>query len=285
MLTTMAERAFISLPLPILGLTLLAALAAAMWAGSAAARRWQARKKSQEAPFEPDQNVIGASIGLLSLLLGFTFSMAIDRFDLRRELVTEEANAISTTYLMAQTFNEADRTKLSEMLMDYVSQRIVVAQEGDPDKVRVRIAENMRLKNQFWAASLAVVAKQRDDVAAWYLQTSNTMLEIARRRESARRGFIPAPVHFVTIIFMLVVAMLVGSAQQKGTPRVSIAMLFLLTLTMTAIIDLDRPTSGRLRESQRSMELLLEDMKSNKVKDFWGPGGRAASAELDKPKA
>src|SRR5205085_12319326 len=98
--------------------------------------------------------VISAILGLLALLLGFTFSMAIDRYDTRRARVLEEANAIGTTYLRVQLLHEPDRSRLNDLLVHYVDTRIALA-KASPGGVPRLLADNDRTLNELWAATSA----------------------------------------------------------------------------------------------------------------------------------
>ena len=71
--------------------------------------------------------VVSAVLGLLALMLGFTLAMAVDRYETRRALVLEEANAIGTTYLRAQLFGEPHRARLSKLLVEYNDNRLALA--------------------------------------------------------------------------------------------------------------------------------------------------------------
>ena len=79
--------------------------------------------------------VVSAVLGLLALLLAFTFSLATDRFEARRVLVLEESNAIGTAFLRTQLLGEPHRARLSQLLIEYTDNRIVLAKaEGKADR-------------------------------------------------------------------------------------------------------------------------------------------------------
>ena len=104
-------------------LALLAAFALGSWVHS---RSFGAEKTTS---LEQSQVglVVSGILVVLGLLLGFTFSLALDRFEQRRMLVITEANAISTSYLRAQLLDEPDRTRLSNLLIAYTDNRVNLA--------------------------------------------------------------------------------------------------------------------------------------------------------------
>jgi hypothetical protein len=93
---------------------------------------------------------------LLSLLLGFTLSMALTRFDYRKQLVVDEANAIGTTYLRAMMQPEPMRTQASGLLRDYVDTRMAIFGDktADPDR-EANARHSRQIQNQLWAGAVA----------------------------------------------------------------------------------------------------------------------------------
>src|SRR5262249_40310966 len=99
--------------------------------------------------------IVSAVLGLLALLLGFTFSLSVDRFDTRRHLVLEEANAIGTVYLRAQLLPEPHRSRTSNLLIRYTDNRIALA-ETAPGQVQDRLLANSdALLTDLWSATAA----------------------------------------------------------------------------------------------------------------------------------
>jgi hypothetical protein len=191
---------------------------------------------------------------LLALLLGFTFSMATERFDARRALVNQESNAISSTFLMGQTFAEPHRSQIDRILMLYTDSRLAAAQQNDPSGAAGPLRESHLLQGQFWRAALAATSTLRDDISSSFLQTGYQMIETANSREAARRAIIPSRIYVMLLAYMIITAAVLGFTQVSA--RATMPLLFLITLAVILTIDIDRPTSGGVRESQRSMELL-----------------------------
>src|SRR5215471_5384838 len=93
--------------------------------------RQRVSKRGEDDSSGSDQEgyILTAVSGLLALLVGFTFSMAIDRFDTRRGRVLEEANAIESTYLKAQLLSDPYRTQISKLLVEYTDNKILLGQQ------------------------------------------------------------------------------------------------------------------------------------------------------------
>lgn len=115
-----------STPLPWVALGLFAAMCAAAALGILLKVQRNRRRDASEADGQ-EGYIVSAVLGLLALLMGFTFSLAVDRFDARRALVLQEANAIGTTYLRAQLLIEPHRSRMTDLLVRYTDNRILLA--------------------------------------------------------------------------------------------------------------------------------------------------------------
>jgi hypothetical protein len=87
-------------------------------------------RRSESTPMEPIGEIVAAMLGLLAFMLGFTFNLASARFDNRKALVIEEANALGTTYLRAGLLAEPYRTRSRNLLREYVKARVAFVQSG-----------------------------------------------------------------------------------------------------------------------------------------------------------
>ena len=112
-----------------LAVIVFAGMALAAWTGHTWRKRRDRTASKKDKDEENKENLVVSSVmGLLALLIGFTFSLAIDRFDTRRERVLMEANAIGTTYLRAQMLDEPHRSRISAMLVRYTDMSLALAQ-------------------------------------------------------------------------------------------------------------------------------------------------------------
>ncbi|MBO9519032.1 MAG: hypothetical protein J7493_13280 [Porphyrobacter sp.] len=249
-----AERLFVVIPLYDLVLVILALLSLSAVGGIWLRRRFS-KKAPEDVTFDGEGYVVTAASGLLALLLGFTFAMAVDRFDERRMLVIDEANGIYSTYLMAQTFPEPDSGRISATLLAYLDHRLEVAQKSPWDKGQGLIQRDRELKLRLWSESLAATRNLRDDVASSYLQTAAQALEVGATREAIRLARIPPFIHVVLWVFSAITVAAFGFSYYGRARWLGLCVIIVLqTLALTLILDLDRPTTGIMRESQWAME-------------------------------
>jgi len=212
--------------------------------------------------------IVSGVMVVLGLLLGFTFSLALDRFEQRRMLVVTEANAIGTSYLRAQLLDEPDRTRLSQLLVAYTDNRIELGSEPSSSARKALVQKNDRLLTQIWAAvSAALDTPKGKSLSTPLTLTFNELIDLDTERKVARTASIPGLVLLMLYVFLVVTAGVVGFVLSGRRPRVMALVMFsLFWLAMTIIADLIRPTAGTILESQQPMlmtQKLLEQPRPN----------------------
>jgi hypothetical protein len=211
--------------------------------------------------------VLSTALILLALLLGFTFSMALSRYDSRRNEVVQEANDIGTAWLRAGLFDNDAARQLQARLTDYARTRVARTGAGTNADAYVDLKlEGGRLRAEIWALATAATAPERSTAAATSLIVAvNAVLDTATRREAAIEARIPAEVLGLLLVYSTVSAALLGYVfGAYGSPhRVTGLVLFtLLALTITLILDLDRAQGGGVRVSQAAMIDQIASMTS-----------------------
>jgi hypothetical protein len=227
--------------------------------------RWEEKRLHEDAKVdgEADSQITGAIFGLLAFILAFTFSIALERFDTRRGLVVEEANAIGTTYLRASLFDEPGSSRIRATLREYAHSRISPSEHPAP-AMAARLRRSRDLRDRFWEETRAAVYPVRQtEQASYFLETANNMIELATRREIAGRATIPSRILDVTLLYLFVSAGMLGYLLRgrKGARRnASSLLLFLFSVVMVLILDIDRPRSGTIQVPQLAMEELAASL-------------------------
>jgi hypothetical protein len=201
--------------------------------------------------------IVSATLGLLALLMGFTFSLAVDRFEARRVLVLEEANAIGTTYLRTQMLEPVDRARISRMLVDYTDNRLALA-KARGDQLEPLLAKNDQMLTDLWTATLAAWPSIKGlDFSSSYLDTMNNMIDLDAARKTARMARVPSAVFFVLFVYVITSAGVLAYVGANKQNRGATTFLFLLlAMSLLLTLDIDRPAVGRVTESQKPMEQL-----------------------------
>jgi hypothetical protein len=248
-------------PIWVLGVILLAALLAAASLGRI--MRPQAEPKDGDSKDEPGEGYsVSAILGLLALLTGFTFSLVIDRFEARRQLVLEHANAIGTAYLRVQLLPEPHRARLSGLINEYTDNAIALA-KAPPGRAGVLVAQEDNILTRLWAATMAGYDSIKDlPFSGTFISSINSLIDMDGARRAARSARVPIEVFAVLLVYLIGTAGVLGYVLRTRRGRfASYFLLVLLTLSQLLILDIDRPTTGSIRESQKPMEDLRESLK------------------------
>lgn len=214
-----------------------------------------------------------AILGILALLLGFTFSMSLSRFDLRKQLVIEEANAISTTYLRAQLLPEPYMMEISYLLRQYVGVRL----EGiKPGKLHDAIVRSEQLHNQLWLRAVDVSKKGPSPILVLlFLNSLNEMIDLHDKRLSAFENRVPQMVLVLLFVCGIMTVLVTGYGCGLGNRRnfVPVAMMsVILAMVILVIMDLDQPGRGFIRVSQQSLIRLQQSLNSGPPSSIAGEG-------------
>ncbi len=206
----------------------------------------------------------GALLGVVGLLLAFGLSLAVSRYENRRSNIVDEANAIGTTYLRAQTLAEPIRGRSLDLLVSYTRSAIrLSSQVPGSDEARDTRAQEERIERRLW--SLAGEALDMSPVASaprLYVETLNEMIDGENARVAALSNRVPTA---VLVLELLASALALGllaaylALAGRGVLAVTLAsalVAFLLLVTA----DLDRPTRGMITVPDTALTNQLESM-------------------------
>jgi hypothetical protein len=193
----------------------------------------------------------GALFGLLGLLLAFTFSSAAARFDARRHLIVEEANAISTAYLRLDLLPPASQQALRASFREYTDARLH-GFEAFPDLVgaQAQFDKADALQGTIWRQAVAACKAEDGQAARLLIPALNEMFDITTTRAVAMRTHLPNLILGMLAVLAFVCAFLAGTAMPQGTvPSVvrGVAFPLILVVTVYVILDLEYPRAGLIR--------------------------------------
>ena len=213
--------------------------------------------------------ILSAVLGLLALLLGFTFSLALDRYEDRRKLVIAEANSIGTAYLRTQLLPEPARGEISLLLAGYLDNRIMLAGPRTAEFPEL-LKNNDEALVQVWRKTIVAFDDIRTTpLSAAYINSVNEMIDLDTARKQARNAKIPSVVYASLFIYLVVASVVLGYVLIGFWARVSAVFLFaLLVLSLLLVVDIDRPLTGYLQEEQNAMVDLAQFIKKNPPQSF-----------------
>lgn len=199
-----------------------------------------------------------AVLGLLGLLIGFTFAIDVSQFEGRREAVLNEANAIGTTALRARLLPAPYAPKILKLLQDYVQIRLDITQRVvSLQELETAIARSDAIQEALWRETQAVVAKDNAMVpTGLFVQTLNEMIDNQQTRIYAAMKRLPDIVVYGLYGVAAVALGFAGYASGLAAGRSRIPVYFLgllIAAVMLLIQDIDRPNAGFINVSQRPM--------------------------------
>jgi hypothetical protein len=135
----------------------------------------------------------GAALGLLALMIGFTFAMALSRFEARRDAVLAEANSIGTTALRARLLPEPHRGEVLKLLKEYVTTRLNITQgPSSQTELTTAIDRSNALQEALWQRAVALGASDNAMVpTGLFIQALNEMIDNQGKRLAALRNRVP----------------------------------------------------------------------------------------------
>lgn len=235
-------------------------------------QRWVEPPEIEEASESQESYIVSAVLGLLALLMGFTFALAVERYETRRVLVLQESNAIQTAYLRAVLLDEPDRARLSGLLVDYAENRLLLGEARTPD-IPPLLKKNDALLVDVWAATTAALDNvQNADFSNALLESVNLVFDLDSARKVGRMARVPEGVFQVLYLYMIITAVVLGFVLEGRRGWISALFLnLLLTITVMLIYDIDRPNIGRIGESQAPMKELVRILREQppEVFDRW----------------
>lgn len=215
-------------------------------------------RKSQVGPLQ------AAVLGLLALLLGFTFAMAVQRYDVRHELVVKAANSIGTAYLRAELLPEPHGAAVQNLLRRYVDLRLDFYAAGD-DALKLAATEQSTWEVQRELWSHAVAAGQLSDtpLSASFVAALNDTIDLDAARLAALKNRIPVEVWLLLILVAGCGCWATGyGAGTTGQRTVLAQVLFplLIAVVITVLVDFSAPRQGLIRVSQESLVMLKQSL-------------------------
>jgi hypothetical protein len=222
----------------------------ASWVG-ALLSRGHAEEKS-----DAFQLVQGATLTLLGLLLGFTFAMAVSRFDLRMELAVNEANAIETAWLRAGTLPPPFNDQSRGLLVQYTGARLDLRQAGTRDQARDAAEQRAEeLQRQIWSLAEQAAAAKSDAITAVYLNALQPVFDLKTRRAEIYDNRIPGSAWILLLFIGIMSCLLVGYG--IGTRWWLLWVLPVVVAgTLMLISDLDSPVSGFIQVQPQALQHL-----------------------------
>ena len=220
-----------------------------LWLSAQTGAYFHRRRRQPEAEHEDLGVLLAATLTLLGLIIGFSFSMAVTRYDQRKNYEAEEANAIGTEYVRAGLLPAADAAKVRELLRSYLNQRVLFYTTRDTRQLEQINASTAQLQSDLWSAVQTPAAAQPTFMVALAVSGMNDVLNSQGYTRAAWWYRIPGAAWALMAAIAICCNVLVGY-NARGTEG-SKKWFFLLPLVVSVafffIADMDSPRGGLIR--------------------------------------
>lgn len=247
-------------PLLVFGISL-AALSGSVWFGSAVLSKYRTKDTETSA----DLGVIqAATLTLLALIIGFTFSMAIARYDLRQTLEEAEANAIGTEFLRADLLPDKSAETVKSLLISYLDQRILFYSKQDSETVKQINRRTQALENALWKEILPIARAQATPTIALTVSGMNDVINSQGYTQAAWWNRIPTAAWWLMAAMAVGANALVGFGARNFNSNIMLFMIFpiMIAVAFFLIADIDSPRGGVIRIDPRNLIDLQQNLQS-----------------------
>jgi hypothetical protein len=226
----------------------------------------QLGKRGQDQPKDERDDfstILAAALTLLGLIVGFSFSMAISRYDERKNLEEAEANAIGTEYARADLLPPANAARVRVLLKSYLDQRILFYQtRHSGELVQINIGTE-RLQADLWDVVQAAAAAQPTPVMALVVSGMNDVLNSQGYTQAAWRNRIPIAAWGLMVVIAIYCNGLIGYGARRATTEVTLFFVLPLALSISFffIADIDSPNAGAIRVHPINLTTLARSLQ------------------------
>jgi hypothetical protein len=224
------------------------------------------RQAKSDEPDRTHANALhGAVLGLLALLLGFTFAMAVSRYETRKTLMVDQANAIGTAALRGRLLPQPHADKTASLFREYVETRLQYNAAGT-DNNAISVSENRAgaIEDQLWEISRVLLAEDpRAQPASLFTQALNEMFDIREERRFALDDHVPTAVVFLLFSVSFAAMGLISYScglNGRRRPLANLTFACLIALVLVIILDIDAPRVGFVQVSQDSLIRLQQSL-------------------------
>ena len=206
--------------------------------------------------------VVAATLTLLGLIIGFSFSMATDRYDQRKSCEEAEANAIGTEYLRADLLPAADAARVRALLVEYLDQRVLFYGTRDENKLRRINDATAQLQADLWSAVRAPAVPQTTPVIALAVAGMNDVLNSQGYTQAAFWNRIPTAAWILMLVIAICANLMFGYGARRARAGVIHVLILPLVLSIAffLVADIDSPRRGVIRVKPQNLISLAESL-------------------------
>jgi hypothetical protein len=206
--------------------------------------------------------ILAATLTLLGLIIGFTFSMAISRYDQRKNYEEAEANAIDTEYVRADVLPPADAAKVRALLRNYLDQRVLFYKIRDEHQLRQINADTAQLQTELWAAVQTAAAAQPTPLVTLAVSGMNDVLNSQGYTQAAWWNRIPIAAWVLMAAIAICCNLMVGYGARRPEAEAIVFLVLPLVVSISffLIADIDSPRGGVIHVRPQNLASLSQSL-------------------------
>jgi hypothetical protein len=206
--------------------------------------------------------LVAATLTLLGLIIGFSFSMATNRYDQRKSYEEAEANAIGTEYVRADLLASADAARVRSLLVNYLDQRILFYRTHDQDALRQINDATAQLQSHLWAAvTISADAAHPSPVLALAVSGMNDVLNSQGYTQAAWWNRIPTAAWVLMALIAICANVVFGyGARRSKVGAIHLVLPLVLSIAFFLVADIDSPRRGVIRVTPQNLISLAESL-------------------------
>jgi hypothetical protein len=220
------------------------------------------RRRRDEGVGEDFTFLLGATLTLLGLIIGFTFSMAVGRYDQRKNYEEQEANAIGTEYVRADLMPAADAARVRGLLRSYLDRRMVFYTSRDERQLREVDAEAARLQAEMWSVVQSYGSAQPTAVSALVVSGMNDVLNSQGYTQAAWWNRIPIGAWLLMVAIAIFCNLLVGYGAHGRHATLFLILPVALSITLFLIAEIDSPRTGLIRVGHQNLQAVVQSLNA-----------------------
>jgi hypothetical protein len=254
-----AVRYIVDVPLLVFALAFLA-----QWISACVANLIRKKLPVRRYEREDINVVLTATLTLLGLIIAFSFSMAINRYDQRKNFEEAEANAIGTEYVRADVLSSADAAKVRQLLRNYLDQRVLFYRTRDQQQLQQINAYLRQLQTELWSTVLAAATRQPTPVVALAVSGMNEVLNLQGYIQAAWWNRIPVAAWGLMATIAICCNLLYGYHARTTSMLLFLILPLMVSISFLLIADIDSPRGGLIRVLPQNLVSLSQSLNAGR---------------------
>ena len=209
--------------------------------------------------------VVGGTMTLLALIIGFSFSMAGSRYDQRKNFEEAEANAIGTEYVRAEFLPAEDAAKVRSLLKNYLDQRVSFYETRDDLRLQQIGTTTAQLEADLWSAIHVPAAAQPTPVMTTTVTGMNEVLNSRGYTQAAWLNRIPLAAWGLMMAIAICCNLLIGYGTRRGEAKTLLLLVLplVVSISLTLIANIDSPRGGLVRVHPQNLTSLSQSLRAH----------------------